>query len=380
MKVQQQDHEIVLERLNTLERQNWRFKRGALAAAFVLACTGLMAANSVWPKVLETEKLVIKDETGKIWSTIEASSTTGVVQVLMDDKGTERIRLSVDQEGIGRLKAIDDQGVLRVSLYTYPSGHNVAPNQAGVTLVGPGKDRPQEKKESIGLATREGWAFQRFTDQAGKSRVMTFVNPNGDVGEQFSDKESKERWSINVFGSGLVNQRLSDSNGKLRLVAYADAAGNAEQQSYDKDEKLVQAKPAEVPVPRVAYRPIPADTPRLAPSSQPRREEPKPREEQCLNCRAADRSPAPIVAEPVRSPARNATVTARSSARSATPTAWFRRGSSRPARSLAKIAGATSTPLAPIAAAPSGRNALVGFPGVGATGRSRARNASVRAD
>jgi hypothetical protein len=235
-----QREDKVLERLNALERQNRNFKRAGFAVVLVAACGALMAADNLRPKVLETEKLVLKDENGKVRGKIEASGKDGIVQVLMDDTGTERVRLSVNKQGVARIWVNDDDGTVRVAAYSFPSNDKDTPYRSGISVLGAGKETNNKPKEAIVLATyKDGEATQAVFDKKGKLRLSMGAMPDGLANLLFLNKDGEDKCAIQLgtIQQGGAFQQFFGKDGKRSLVMSAMPEGETAQYFLGADEK-----------------------------------------------------------------------------------------------------------------------------------------------
>ena len=135
MNSQTPDMQAVLERLDSLERQNRRLKRvGVLALAFVGALALMGQASR--PKTLEAEQFVIRDHQGRVRAEMgmyepEAGPRSLSPEVkLFDERGRSRVALAAYPLGPS-LDFYDDKGNIRVELV------HVDGTGPGIEILGP---------------------------------------------------------------------------------------------------------------------------------------------------------------------------------------------------------------------------------------------------
>lgn len=89
----QPDLREILTRLDSLERQNRRL-RAIVAAVLAVSCVGLIAAARMADRGIDTERLSLRDPTGRERCRLEVDAKGEVVQSFIDSGGTQRMRLS----------------------------------------------------------------------------------------------------------------------------------------------------------------------------------------------------------------------------------------------------------------------------------------------
>jgi hypothetical protein len=91
-------------RVETLERQNRRFRLGAVGL-ILLAALGSMAAVNSKPRTIEAEQFIVRDREGRARATIGTAAVSGAAVSrspdepaiwLSDEKGRDRLILATD--------------------------------------------------------------------------------------------------------------------------------------------------------------------------------------------------------------------------------------------------------------------------------------------
>jgi len=109
------DKQAILERIEKLERENRRLRRGGLAAIVVLATLGILGAAAPVPQTLRAHELELTDAAGNMRAKISAIDGKAPYLVLYDAKG--RTMLSLKGGGSQPGLAINDaSGNTRVML------------------------------------------------------------------------------------------------------------------------------------------------------------------------------------------------------------------------------------------------------------------------
>lgn len=98
--------DVLTERLERLEiecgrlrRDNRRWKQGGVAAVLVVAAVALLGAGAA--KIVETEKLVIRDKGGQVRASLQVDADGQVKLSLLDEKGNSGVELGADEEASG---------------------------------------------------------------------------------------------------------------------------------------------------------------------------------------------------------------------------------------------------------------------------------------
>ena len=160
------DHQLLVQRLEKLERQNRRFRIGAL---LVLLIVGLLVVIGARPaNVLQAEKFALVDQSGRTMATLGPDAyglpgvsikdmSTGKERVwlglwgkgtevglgLYDQNNKERSRLGILANGTMRLSVNDDSGKLRAWLGQSGNG-----KESGVGFY----DANEKERAWIGIA------------------------------------------------------------------------------------------------------------------------------------------------------------------------------------------------------------------------------------
>ncbi len=161
-------------------------------------------------KVVETEKIILKDATGNVRFEIAVKEDGSLVHTMRDAKGNERINLVVDADGVARHNLIDETGITRVGSYVYPGDH---PKFAGI-------------------------AGTAFLNKDGKSSMKLETYKSGEVSQTFFGDNGKERLSLNILNDGLAIQHFRDATGILRASIYAEPTGETAFSLYDAQQHI----------------------------------------------------------------------------------------------------------------------------------------------
>jgi hypothetical protein len=188
----------IQERLDRLERSNRRLKVGFLAGLVFAAVVVTTGAVSTTPKVLEAEKIVLKDAAGNERGELFANENAWGL-VLFNKNSTKAASLLVG-ETLNGVVLFDQNGNLRQTITT-----NL--DKSEWDMFHPGSDSAQFEA----IATGEGTALT-VRDRANKPRV--------EIG-------------TSTKGGSLVS--ASDSNGRIRAMMSGGEVGFI---SYSKDGTL----------------------------------------------------------------------------------------------------------------------------------------------
>ncbi len=161
-------------------------------------------------KVIETEKIVLKDASGNVRFEVAVREDGSLVHTMRDAKGIERISLMVDANGVARHNLMDETGTTRMGSYVYPTDH---PQFAGIT----------------GTA---------FLNKDGRSSMKLETYKSGEVSHTFFGDNGKERISLNILNDGMAVQHFRDAAGTIRTSIYADTAGETAFGLYDAQQHI----------------------------------------------------------------------------------------------------------------------------------------------
>jgi hypothetical protein len=177
--------DAITVRLDRLERENRRWRRGGLIALIggIVFLTGAHFADE--PKAIEAERFVIRGKDGKVRGEFAAQSEQGQRLVLLDDNHNERIRLSVDPQGVSTLKLLNENG------------------KDGVVLS------ILQRRSMVDLCDNEGHRIVNMSIYKGKSYL--FLNRPIDN----DNPEPRPGISISV-GSKAAGTLLYDASGRVR--------------------------------------------------------------------------------------------------------------------------------------------------------------------
>ena len=169
-----------------------------------------IASPIVQQKVVETEKIILKDAAGNIRFEIAVKEDGSLVQTLRDAKGIERLKLMVDAEGVARQNFFDETGTTRMGSYVYPADHTKFGGEAGVG----------------------------FLNKDGKSVMQMETHKSGEVSHTFFDKNGNERISLRLLNDGLAIQRFRDAKGTIRTSTYTDTTGETAFNLFDAQQRV----------------------------------------------------------------------------------------------------------------------------------------------
>lgn len=164
----------------------------------------------VQQKVVETEKIILKDAAGNVRFEIAVKEDGSLVQTLRDAKGIERLKLMVDAEGVARQNFFDETGTTRMGSYVYPADHTKFGGEAGVG----------------------------FLNKDGKSVMQMETHKSGEVSHTFFDKNGNERISLRLLNDGLAIQRFRDAKGTIRTSTYTDTTGETAFNLFDAQQRV----------------------------------------------------------------------------------------------------------------------------------------------
>lgn len=194
-------NDALARRLELLEADNKRLKRGAVTLA--LGACALLAGGAATrePRTLKTESLVI-----------------------VDKDGNERARFATSPDGYPFLSFHDDKG--RRRLYLAQNGDG----ETSLTL----SDVAGKKRLRVGVGSK-GNAFLTMHDDNERERVNLGVAASGSPRLDLNDRLQKRRAGLSLDSEDSPS--LSFTDGKSpRLGMKVDAEGRASVDLYDSSE------------------------------------------------------------------------------------------------------------------------------------------------
>ncbi len=179
--------DVLVRRIDRLERENRRFRRVATAIAFGVAAVFLMGQTVPKSPAVETQKLVLKDKRGKIRAVLGGFSEDEPFGLLVFDANQRiRTKLGLEEDGSPILALTDDRGVDRVALHP-AFGLRVLGDGPSVTL---GVNYGTEP--ALHLNDKDGWTraalvltgtntapILKFLDQRGNARAWIGAMSDG---------------------------------------------------------------------------------------------------------------------------------------------------------------------------------------------------------
>ncbi len=197
----------VTERLDRLERENRWLKLvglvGLLGIAAVLL-TGQGPASS--GKVIEAEKFILRDASGRVRAELRAPRGGPAGLVLEDGVGRVRAAFTLAVDNTPGLLFLDQAGKLRVTLQLQAPGD--APilwladkdqkARIKLSLSADGSPsfglRGKNERPLMSLATVETGAFLSFTDETGRPRAALGMLADRSSGIELFNKDGKVIW------------------------------------------------------------------------------------------------------------------------------------------------------------------------------------------
>jgi hypothetical protein len=214
--------EVVMRRLEAVEKENRRLKRGASLALLGLGSLVLMGqARSGSSKTIEAERFVLKDETGNTRSYWGINPNGGVGMGFL---GRSRVMLGTNPDG-ARIAVQDPNGKTRLSLTSKPDGSfgldlkdDAETTRAALKVRSDGTPvlelagKDGQDRVSV-VVLPDASAGMLLTDSAGKVRGAVAAQLNGAAGIDFMDKAEKTRASLSVKPDGSPSLSLYDEKG-----------------------------------------------------------------------------------------------------------------------------------------------------------------------
>ena len=172
--------QAIVERLETVERENRRLKRVGLVVLLVASAALLMGQARTGPRIVEAEAFVLKDSAGISRGELKADET-GVRLVLYDPEKHPRVSLFVVPDGPGLM--LTDVGLKPYVLLSM--SHN--PERKGWGLsVGDGNNHTRialrANTEASGLFLEDANGTQRvMIGETGKDELAVLAAADGKV-------------------------------------------------------------------------------------------------------------------------------------------------------------------------------------------------------
>lgn len=214
-----------------------------ILAVMITGCTTPVILQQ---RVVEAEKIVLKDATGKVRLQIAVDEGGGIVQTFLDTKGTERLKLMVDAENVVRQRFLDEKGTIRMGNSVFPTDSPKVPGGMAVTGWSNKEGQPMIYMQ----VDQEGVARHTMFDEKGNARMASYVKPvdhpqqagssgtewfsninggtwtriqttlSGNATHEFIDNNNKRRISLSISNDGVADERFSDAAGEIRAQTY----------------------------------------------------------------------------------------------------------------------------------------------------------------
>jgi len=259
---------IVAQQLNLLEREHRHLKQVGALVLIGLATVTLMgrATSSRVPKVVEAEKFVLRDTTGKERATLEVQPYGSAALAFADGNGRRQAIMEVSANGEGSLWLSGEDGKSVATLEVIAGlpqltlrGKDGHVRAALGLLLGVGQPILQLNDENgghgadLGLSL-DGSRFLAFYDESGHVRSVLRVFSKGGSALALIDKKGGARAWLTLASDGSPSLILQDENGKERAVLGHTAlettrTGTVEQRPasslvlFDKDGKVLWGAP-----------------------------------------------------------------------------------------------------------------------------------------
>jgi len=179
------DLAAIVERLETVERQNGRLKFAG-SMALLLAAAGLVMAQALpTSRTVEAEAFVLRDAGGTARAAWAPSPEGGAALTFFDQAGKPRAQVRVERDGAPGLLLFDQTGYGRAMLRADRDG---APE---LTLTD-----QTAKTRAILRVERTGSPGLVLFDQIGKPRATLYVVSEGSATLQLSDKDERIFWRV----------------------------------------------------------------------------------------------------------------------------------------------------------------------------------------
>ena len=227
-------------RIAKLERSN------RLLLGFSIACIAAISVGmTLLPshQVVEASSFVLRDSQGAVRCVLACDKSGAVTQTFIDGTGQDRLRLTVDESNVARIRLFDDRGSPRVGLFAYPQSNEEHSDVAGVGLIDrSGVERSLWKTDKddlvslvmlkeradarLALAVKKGGDSLMHLADKDHTRVSCYSMPT-QAGLSIYDANGKERLMACATASGVAADGLLDSEGNIGLARAIDANGKA---------------------------------------------------------------------------------------------------------------------------------------------------------
>ena len=169
--------DVLVGRIDRLERQNRRFRRAATAIALGVAAVFLMGQTVPKSPAVETQKLVLKDKRGKIRAVLGAFSEDEPFGLLVFDANQRiRAKLGLEEDGSPILALTDDRGADRVTLHP-AVGLRILGDGPSVTLGVTHGNEP-----TLHLNDKDGWTRAALVlTNTNTAPILKFLDPRGNA-------------------------------------------------------------------------------------------------------------------------------------------------------------------------------------------------------
>jgi hypothetical protein len=201
--------ELLMSRLEYLERSNRRMKLAASALSCVLLAGVLMGQTPVPHKatVVEAEKFILRAPNGRVSAELSEESNEGPEFDFFDQAGKRRIGMGLLLDDTSFVILYDQYGKRRIDLHVLDNG------EPGLDFYA---DRNLESHRSIALqVSAKGTLELVARDPAGKGRAALGIDTDGKAAFDLYDSNEKTRIALAVLRDGHAGLGLAAENGQL---------------------------------------------------------------------------------------------------------------------------------------------------------------------
>lgn len=219
--------EKLARRLERVERENRRLKRGAVAIAGVIVAAVLMGQGGSKSRIIEAEGFKLVDAAGVPRGGLVTFPDGSVVLRLSDKDGKAGANLFVEADGSVAFALSNKDGMPGASLNVKADGSvslaladkgkataglQVGADQSTGLLL---SDKDGNVRVGLGVEPKKGEGLV-FLTPSGKESAALFSTPDGSVGLSLSDKEGRERavlghTALERTRTGAVEQTAASS-------------------------------------------------------------------------------------------------------------------------------------------------------------------------